>query len=747
MNLYMRRVAKLILIITCMGIFPTGVSYGFGFRIPAGQDSVTAAQDSLSATRAARQSYYSSIYPVDSNFIWKVDTLSLPYIDSVYTAYFDSLELILPDARDVKRAERKVRREYKDSVRLATPRILSTFAIPDSLYYERLLMWTHDRGFNELELQKLDTSYNYHFNDYPFLKKDVNATYLGVIGSATQNYNYFKRERLEVFPMMDPYIGYSFTPETMPQYNTKTPYTELAYWGTLFAIKEKEESELKILSTQNITPALNFTLSYQRFGSKGMLKNENTDNRTFMVGINYLGKKYLMNAGYIGHRISRTENGGIRESTWIRDTTIDAKAIEVNLSSASNALKRRTFYITQSYSIPINFFRKDADSLSLGEGTVAYIGHSGEYSTYTKKYVDKISESDTYGRNFYFGKFNLNKVDSADSLGVTRFENKGFIRLQPFAPDAMISKLDAGVGYQILSLYSFNPSFYVTGNKSESQHNMYLYAGASGQFKKYLSWEADGKYNFAGYNINDFHINGKIRLSVYPFEDGMHLTGKFHTSLREPHLFNQKIYTNHHVWNNDFKKISETRIEGTFDIPKYKLQAFFGYALVDGMIYYDTLSVVRQLDSPVSIMSAYLEKNFKLWVLHFDNRALFQLSSNQDAVPLPTLALNLRYYFQFNIVKDVMSMQIGLNALFNTKYYAQTYSPDLGVFYNQNQEKIGSTPYFDAFVNVQWKRACVFVKYTNTFIGWPDSDYFSAYHYIKPQHGIKFGIFWPFYVQ
>ena len=143
-------------------------------------------------------------------------------------------------------------------------------------------------------------------------------------------------------------------------------------------------------------------------------------------------------------------------------------------------------------------------------------------------------------------------------------------------------------------------------------------------------------------------------------------------------------------------------------------------------------------------MSGYLMKNFKLWAFHFDNKVLFQLSSDESVLPLPKLALNLRYYVEFPVVKEVMRMQIGVNGTFNTKYYAQSYSPDLGVFYNQKKELIGNNPYCDVFINMQWKRACIFVKYTNAFKDWPASDYFSAYHYVKPVRGFKFGIFWGF---
>ena len=193
-------------------------------------------------------------------------------------------------------------RAYKDSVIQATPRILETFAFPDSMHYKRIVTWKHDRDFHNavnLRDQWVDTSYNVHFHDYPFLKEDVGATWLGVAGSPVQNYNFFKRQENQDAVFFTPYQSWTFTPESLPFYNTKTPYTELAYSGTLFANREKEESNVRILTTQNITPALNFTLQYTNFSGRGILQKEGTSYRTVVAATNYTGKNYLMHAGFI----------------------------------------------------------------------------------------------------------------------------------------------------------------------------------------------------------------------------------------------------------------------------------------------------------------------------------------------------------------------------------------------------------------------------------------------------------------
>ena len=76
------------------------------------------------------------------------------------------------------------------------------------------------------------------------------------------------------------------------------------------------------------------------------------------MALNYLGKKYLMHTGYIYHMVEKSENGGIQDNSWIRDTTVDAREIDIRLNSASNKLKKHTAYLDQTFRIQFNFIEK-----------------------------------------------------------------------------------------------------------------------------------------------------------------------------------------------------------------------------------------------------------------------------------------------------------------------------------------------------------------------------------------------------
>ena len=781
--------------------------------------------DSLRLTDPFKYKYYIAIkdsttrFAVRDSLMQAGDSLELHKLDSLYikdstevaqakfNAWYNSLsrkerrkydyEQALPAKiaeMNRKLAVKDSIKAVKDSILEATPRILETYVLPDSLQYKQIITWTRDRNFQDMKVSMIDTSYNYNFHEYPFYKTDLGASYLGVIGSPVQTYNYFKRDTEDNAIFYAPYKCYNYSPETLPNYNTKTPYTELAYWGTLFANTQKEESNIKILTTQNITPAWNITLQFHRFGGNGILSKEKVNNRNAVIATNYLGKKYMMHAGFIYHKVAKDENGGIVDNSWIRDTTVDAREIAVRLSNASNMLKKNTVYLDQSYRIPFSFIRQlqgrkdrkrqeavrdsimaSGDSLAIEallereqeealekksmradtldkNITSAIFGHSSEYSVFRKKYEDNISLSETDGRSFYNDRFYLHPTKSADSLRVMKLDNKVFVRLQPWASDFIVSKIDVGIGDKLTNYYSFRPENYLGGKANVTMNSVYVYAGARGQYKKYLEWDVNGKYNFLGYEVNDFLISGNIAFSAYPFRRDRKspLTLKAHveTSLREPDYYEQHLFTNHYKWDNDFGKISVTKAQASLEIPRWNLSAAFSYGLLSGNIYYDTEGIVRQNTTPMSVMTAEVRKDFKLWKFHLDNKVLLQFSSNKDVIQLPLLALNLRWYLQFTVVKDAMDMQIGANAMYTTKWNAPAYNPVLGVFHNQDKNLYGNCPYIDVFINMQWKRCSIFLKAVNLNMGWPNksADYFSADGYIAPQRAFKIGISWPFYI-
>ena len=652
-------------------------------------------------------------------------------------------------------------KHIKDSILENTPRILETAYLPDSLYYKRLVAWKHDRYFNRVEPFVWDTTFNYHFHDYPYLKEDIGGTSLGMTGSAVQTYNFFKREDpRSTVSYYAPYESWTYTPSSIPMFNTKTPYTELAYYGNILNSETTSNDDIRIFTTQNIVPALNVALEFKTYGGAGILQNSKARNKTAFATANYLGKRYLAHGGIIWNSVNRAENGGLTDLNMVRDTTVkDVRELSVYLTTATNKYTKRTVFFDQSVRIPFSFIedlkhrgdtayvRKDSLNKDL---TSVFLGTSSEWSVYNKMYSD--NNLDQTAKAFYNNTFYINPLKSADSLHTMRLDNRVFLRFQPWHENAVVSQVEGGVGDRYQSHYDIRPGSYLYKQKSAKWNSVYAYAGAEGRLSRYFEWDALGELNFAGHDAGDFFLQGQAKISVFPFRrdslSPISLTARFETDLKEPDFYEQYMYANHYMWDNDFSKTSTTRIQGSLDFPKWKIYASAGYALLANNIYHDSLGVIRQNKEAMSVLTAALRKDFHLGILRMENSVLFQVSSNEEVVPLPRLAANLRWYLQFPVVReDVLKMQIGVDARYNTKWYAPGFNPVSGSFYNQREEQYGETPLFDVFMNLQWKQACVFLKMENAGQGWPmkKHDYFSAHHYIHPPRIVKFGITWPFY--
>ena len=155
---------------------------------------------------------------------------------------------------------------------------------------------------------------------------------------------------------------------------------------------------------------------------------------------------------------------------------------------------------------------------------------------------------------------------------------------------------------------------------------------------------------------------------------------------------------------------------------------------------------MSQSTSAVNVTGLYARKDFRIGGLHLDNRVLLQWSTDQKVIPAPKLSVVLSYYYEFNIVKNVLRMQIGLDGRYNSKYYAFGYNPSLAAFYNEREQKIGGYPMIDAFVSAKWKRMRILVKLQHAnYDLFGSRTYFSALHYPLNTRVLKFGFSWGFY--
>jgi hypothetical protein len=684
-----------------------------------------------------------------------VDSLDIPAADVLSGASLpDSIiETGVPDtliaAGDELADDSIVIRKGKKKEEKTRPDTLVTYFFSDTLRYNRILTWTLNRYLNTPRLTTPDTLQSENMTELPFYREDAGVSYLGVTGSASLLHDFFKRKQSDVFPFMNPYLLYGFTPDNLRFYNTKGPFSNLAYYTS--GNKRFSEDNIKVLFTRNINPSLNVGLYYQKMGAKGTYQNQRTKDKTFNMFLSYVGAKYVAHGGYIYNGVNNMENGGIVDDFLVEDTVINSDAIDVKLKSALNRLSSNTYFLTHSYGIPLNLFGRD--SLSSGDGTVVYFGHTFEYSRYKRIYTDGIGDTAymqivdgqrVYRR--YFDNNYLSPFQSYDSTFASSLENRLFIRLQPYSSTAIISKIDGGIGYQFDRYYGFTPDAYIYGRSSEALSTGYVYGNAEGMFSRYFSWEAFLKYNFLGYRINDLNFDARAKLSLYPLDGGVHLSGRFLLDNKEQPYYMKRYYSNHFQWDADFSKTTETRIEAAVNIPDWDLELGFKNSVISNLVYFGNDALPQQTSEILNITSLHLNSRLKWWLLRLDTRLVAQNTSNAKILPLPTFSGNAMLYMEAQLVKNVLNARIGVDVYYNTRFYDYGYNPATGMFHTQSEKRTGNYPWTDFFLSFKWKRANIYVKMTN--IGEKIAEgrhYFSALHYPRNKMMLRYGLNWYFH--
>ncbi|MBO5399915.1 MAG: putative porin [Alistipes sp.] len=650
--------------------------------------------------------------------------------------------------------------EQRDTTRVRRDRKpLESYYFNDSIRALPNFMWTVDRDMNDVEIMPLDTTLTNWRIDHPYQLKGVGDMTLGGLGQSTLPFNYFDRPASSDFTFAQSYDSYTYRMDNVPFYNSKTPYLNFTYLES--GQKRYREEHFEVTTAHNISPSTGFNVSYKARGTQGLYDWQRTSNHNLSVAFSHTGKRYSVHAAYVNNRVKQRENGGAVGIWAVADTTYEhPSGVPMKLAEAEahNSYRNNSFFIKQAIAIPLQPVT-DYD-FSLADLTAVYFGHIFEYNEWNKLYTDKYAEftndrgsmdengefiptTDVYYKNWY-----ISPDESRDSIRERVISNRFFVEAQPWDRDGAVGRLGGGVGIDMYAYSQFAFDDYVGGHQGKVKKTAwYAYGAVSGKVKKVADWGANVKYYPSGYRSGDFDLNAHIALTARLRGRPVTLSGRFSQTRRSPSYWEENLFSNHYVWFNSFKQEDETRFELSLDIPDLAFEVGFWQGLVDNKIYYDAQSQVQQSGDAISLTSLYARKDFRLGGFHFDHRVLLQWSTNQEVIPVPLGSAYLSYYYEFWVEKKkVLRMQIGVDGRFNTKYYAPSYNPALGTFYNQRDYELGEYPYLDVFVTAKWKRMRIFLKYQHAnYDLFGNGQYFTVAGYPQNPAMFKFGISWGFY--
>lgn len=654
-------------------------------------------------------------------------------------------------SEDEEEGEGEQQDTTKKEKRIKLP--LESYFFNDSIRALPNFKWNIDPFANRVKIKELDTLLRDWRIDYPYLQNGVGDTYLGNLGGATVPLNYFERPQNSDFKMADAFSGYLYRMDNVDFYNGKKPFTQLTYITA--GQKRYLEENFRVTHAQNISPSTNFNIDYKSRGTRGIYTWQKARVKDLSVAFSHTGKRYSVHAGYIYNSVDTRENGGIVGDWAVVDTLFELTLnVPVKLQDAENKIRNNTFYAVQSFGIPLIGLTED--DFTMGDRPAVFVGHAIEYSRMYRKYTDtragtiytdERDGTDGQTQYEYYPDWYINPETTLDSTFESRLSNRLFVQLQPWDRDGVIGVIDAGVGMDNHRYYQFSLGDYLTSQrKAVTKTSYYVYGSIDGRIKRYVDWGGDIKFYPSGYRGGDFEIGADIALRAFIKGRPITLSGRFSNVSRSPSYWQENYLSNHYAWFSSLKKENVTRIEATLSAPEYALELGAWHGIMSDCIYMDSLSRMSQSTSSVNVTGLYARKDFRLGGLHLDNRVLLQWSTDQKVIPVPKASVVLSYYYEFNVVKDVLRMQIGFDGRYNTKYYAFGYNPALASFYNQHEKKIGGYPMIDAFVSAKWKRMRILLKLQHAnYDLFGSRTYFSALHYPLNTRVLKLGFSWGFY--
>jgi len=659
---------------------------------------------------------------------------------------YESEEDETAEKSDTTRKEKKIRKP------------LESYFFNDSIRALNNFMWHVDKDYNRVAVGALDTMLTDYRIDYPFYREDVGDIAQGALGQTSLPINYFRRPTSFDFSFASPYYAYTYDMERVPFYNTKRPLIRMNYAES--GQKRYREENFGIMVAQNVSPTTGVGVDYKARGTRGLYVWSRTKNHNVSVAVSHTGKRYSVHAGFYNNHIEQQENGGVVGKWAIADTTFEMPSgvpMKLADAQAENCYRNNAFFVTQSFAIPLQAVTEE--DFSLADLSSVFVGHSFEYSAWSKVYTDKnepyVDERDHRGENgdfvsathSYYKNWYINPLETRDSIYERVISNRFFVQLQPWDRNGAVGTVDAGVGIDLHTYSQFEIGDYLTGRYTRVKKTSYFaYGSVGGKIKKYVDWDANLRFYPSGYRGGDLTIGGHVALKGAIRRHPLILEGRFTMDRRSPNYWQENLCSNHYVWSAPLNKEHETRFEVKLSVPDFAFEAGAWQGVVSDKIYYDAESLIAQHDGSVSLTSVYARKDFRFGGLHLDNRVLLQWSTNQEVIPVPLLSAYLSYYYEFWVVRDVLRLQIGLDGRYNTKYYAPGYNPALSAYYNQRETKVGSYPYLDAFVMGKWKRMRIFLKYQHVNKGlFGNGEYFSAAGYPLNPGMFKIGISWGFY--
>lgn len=597
---------------------------------------------------------------------------------------------------------------------------------------------------------RLDTLQDYFHLYHPVFKNTISAAYVGNYATPYLDNNFFNRRSNIDFYFLQSREAYLLTPQTVQYYNTRTPYTLLDFTQSEHRTR-KNETRFNVLHSQNVNPWWNFTFRYDQARSAGQYKHQETKNNFVTLYSSYDKERLSFHGGFISNSILNSENGGLDGSANLLEEP-DTDFLDVNLTSVRSEFGSTYFYTTGEYRFgrydeiaieqdEVPEIEEEAEPITVKKfKPFAGILYSFEYQNHRKEYIDEEDSTNTFFQHAYFGedytKDSVRFMQIRNVVQLKQYENPE--RKTSFGKRAFL-------GQEFTKATMPGPAFGTYLPTVKRYSNIYVGGGIFRETGKFWTWNFDGRIFLLGRNTGQTELNGLISKPLSFFGDSLaslQIKGSIENLM--PGYFQEEYNSKRIWWKEDLKMEQRMTVGGTLEIPRRKIKLNANYALINNFIYNNTEGIPSQFGGQLLVLSAYADKDFHLKNLHFRTRVLWQKPSNEEILHLPDFSAFISTYYKF-VISKVLFTQIGFDARYNTSFFADAYNPATGLFYLQNEHKLGDFPYIDAYASLRLKRTRIFFKMMNVGTEFMNKEYYTTPGYPMNRMTFRMGVAWAFY--
>jgi hypothetical protein len=284
--------------------------------------------------------------------------------------------------------------------------------------------------------------------------------------------------------------------------------------------------------------------------------------------------------------------------------------------------------------------------------------------------------------------------------------------------------------------------------------NTFVGANLCVYFRDYIRLDAHGSYGISGRVATDFLLSGILKWQLQG-DDSVAFIADAEIKKTKPDYFYESYHSNNFDWTLSLNPLYDISLSGRYEDKKRNLTFGVSNIILNNYIYlnYDTAETVtfqmKQYGKTIDLLTFYLYKKLKIWQIVFDNNIVYQKTSNENILAIPSFVYRGALYWDkkwfIKFTDGRFRTQIGFSGYYTTKYYLRGYHPALAQFYVQNYVSGGNYPYLDAFLNFQLKRFRFTFKYENMTSLFIKQNYQNIVNYPHNRSIFRFGFSWTFY--